>query len=120
MIDPRALQQHFRKVYEKQQPLNTKPDIPRVLITEPLTAIKAITIPIDPIIDTSNLQKELLEVTHAQTTLKQSLSQTSQIEPITLTAPVTVATTTMKINEQGEEKINDDYDPYSYYSSPKF
>lgn len=120
MIDPRALQQHFRKVHEKQLPQNPEPSVPRIAITEPLTAVKAITIPVEPIIDTSELQKELLEVTQALTTLKQSLTQTPQIEvePITITVPVSVTTTTIEINDQ--EEINDDYDPYGYYSGPKF
>lgn len=149
MIDPRALQQHFRRVHEKQQPQQPKPTIPRVPDPISLTAIQPVIIsePIQPKVDTSELQKELLEVTQALTTLKQSLTQTPQIEPVTNTVPVsviteikqeTIKTETLDIPvikkeseqiEQGDpygystpeqNKELEEYNPYGYYSGPKF
>lgn len=147
MIDPRALQQHFKKVHQKQEaPRNL---IPRITETKPLTSIQPIQIPteelipvIQPIIDTSMLQEELKEVTEALVTLKQSLSETSievsKIEPITITTPVsviveekpiTVKSDSVPIKEEEnlygyspipERPESDDYNPYGYYFGPKF
>lgn len=145
MIDPRALQQHFRRVHENKQP--QKNTVPRIPDTKPLTAIQTIIVPaetkndITPTIDTSDLQKELLEVTQALTTLKQSLTQTPQIEPVTLTVPVSVTTVITEIKEEPKKETvipvveketpygysplkneddNNEYNPYGYYSRPLF
>lgn len=133
MIDPRALQQHFRKIHEKQLPRAVEPSIPRILDSAPLTAIQPVII--EQKIDTSKLQEELLEVTQALTTLKQSLSQTPIIEPITVTVPVSVATIVNEPelkkepedkNPYGysapklEDKDIEEYNPYGYYSGPRF
>jgi hypothetical protein len=96
MIDPRALQQHFKKVNQRIEP--KKALIPRISEIKPLTAIQTISVPesikepetIQPVIDTSQLQEELREVTQALATLKQSLSEASKIEPVTITVPVSV------------------------------
>jgi hypothetical protein len=107
MIDPRALQQHFKKVNQRQEPKQIP--VPRVPDVKPLTTVQAISIippvpaveptkepeVIQPTIDTSLLQEELKEVTQALTTLKQSLSEVSKIEipkiePVTITVPVSV------------------------------
>lgn len=143
VIDSRALQQHFNKVRQREQP--PKQIAPRISDLKPLTAVQVIVPvqepqqiiePIQPIVDTSELQKELLEVTQAHTTLKQSLTQTPQIEPVTITVPVSVATIVTEIKETKEEPIEeespygysvlekqsetDDYNPYGYYSGPLF
>lgn len=159
MIDPRALQQHFNKVRQREQP--QKQLVPRVPDLKPLTAVQAIPViepvvlepmqpaVIEPIVlpsvDTSELQKELLEVTQALTTLKQALTQTPQIEPVTITVPVSVATIVTEVKEVEEELIikkpepkpveeenpygystpksqddKEEYNPYGYYSGPLF
>lgn len=156
MIDPRALQQHFNKVRQREQP--QKQPVPRVPNPKPLTAVQAIPV-IEPVVlesvqppviepvvlpsvDTSELQKELLEVTQALTTLKQALTQTPQIEPVTITVPVSVATIVTEVKEEpvikkpepklveeenpygySTPKSQDDreeYNPYGYYSGPLF
>lgn len=147
MIDPRALQQHFKRVHEKQKPQKPSFSVARVPEPVSLTAIQPVSIPepIQPKVDTSELQKELLEVTQALTTLKQCLTQTPQIEPVTITVPVSVVTEikqenikteTASIqqpkNEPQEEETPygytnpktdrelEEYNPYGYYSGPKF
>lgn len=142
MIDPRALQQHFRKVQQNQQP--PRPSVPRVPDVKPLTAIEPIVIPepepvkepevIQPIIDTSKLQEELKEVTQALSTLKQSLSEASKIEvpkiePVTVTVPVSVVVEEKPVfvepkivveepKEIKKEKLKEEDNPYGY-SVPK-
>ena len=145
MIDPRALQQHFRRVNENKQP--QKNTVPRIPDPKPLTSIQTVIVPtetkidVSPTIDTSDLQKELLEVTQALTTLKQSLTQTPQIEPVTLTVPVSVTTIITEIKEEPKKETsapviekenpygysslkneddNNEYNPYGYYSRPLF
>lgn len=151
MIDPRALQQHFNKVRQRERP--QKQIIPRVPEPEPLTAVRAIPVVepiileqthpqiIEPIVDTTELQKELLEVTQALTTLKQSLTQTPQIDPVTITVPISVTTAITEIKDEQKvssqrdttedenpygysipdiRKDSDTYNPYGYYSGPKF
>jgi len=156
VIDPRALQQHFRKVQLRQEPKHIP--VPRIPDPKPLTAIEAIQIPevikepeiIQPTIDTSQLQEELKEVTQALTTLKQSLSETSMIEipklnPVTITVPVSVIVEEKpaifeskpietkeikpkikKVDENPygfsipENRDTEEYNPYGYYSGPRF
>lgn len=131
MIHPKALQQHFKKIQERQMPL--KPLIPNTVEATPLTSIQAINISEPTLlkVDTSELQKELLEVTQALTTLKQTLTQTPQIEPETVTVPVSVTINEPKnISKNIEDtpygysklKIENkqDYNPYGYYSGPLF
>ena len=152
MIDPRALQQHFKKVQQRQEP--PRPSVPRIPDPKPLTCIEPVLVPvpakepeiIQPTIDTSQLQEELKEVTQALTTLKQSLSEASKIEPVTVTVPVSVVIeekpiiieTTSNVKEtkplikKEEPEENpygysipkksdiEEYNPYGYYSGPKF
>lgn len=131
MIDPRALQQHFRKVQQQQIP--QKQTVPRIPDLTPLTAVQAIPIlePIQPTIDTSKLQEELLGVTQALTTLKQTLSPNPVIDTTTAIAPLSVNPVVHEVYEVAKietntEKTDDtntvknDYDPYGYYSGPLF
>lgn len=124
MIDPRALQQHFKNVNQRQPP--SENIIPRVPDLRPLTGIESISV-IQTVVDTSKLQEELKEATEALITLKQSLSEVSKFEPVTITVPVTVAveqpvpvTSNTVINKQSEVVEEEDYNPYGYYSGPKF
>ncbi len=48
MIDPRALQQHFKQIREKELPPVI--DVPRVPDTEPLTGVKAIPEPKEEVV----------------------------------------------------------------------
>lgn len=126
MIDPKALHAHFKNVNQRHKPPEDL--IPRVPDIKPLTGIEPITITpeeskpqiIQPIIDTTKLQEELKEVTEALATLKQSLSEAAKIE--TVTVPVTVAieqTIPVQVSEPVEEP-EEEYNPYGYYSGPKF
>jgi len=147
MIDPRALQQHFKKVNQKIEP--KKVPVPRVPEPTPLISIQAIPVPepvkkpeiIKPTVDTFLLQEELKEVTQALATLKQSLSEVSKIEPVTVTVPVSVVIkeepviTEVKpivVEEVKKEedtpygysipkkRESEEYNPYGYYSGPMF
>lgn len=133
MIDPRALQQHFKKVHQRQVPKQQM--VPQITNTLVLTSLQTIIQPepIHPKVDTSELQKEILEITQAFTTFKQSLTQIPQIE--TITVPVSVTTVVTEIKEQTQEKDenspygysilkqnsnSEEYNPYGYYSGPTF
>lgn len=113
MIDPRALQQHFRKVHQQTQP--KKQDIPRIQETVPLTAFQAINMPAEQKssdIVTEQIQEQVKESVNLIINMpapidcifiddiEEEIEQTSVVEV--------------------KEKIEDDYDPYGYYSGPRF
>ena len=95
MIDPRALQQHFKNVNQRQLPPENI--VPRVSFSKTLTSIEPIPFNIEPAQTEIALSSEILE--------------TSTIETFTS------ITSTIDIEQQ---KIEDDYNPYEYYSGPKF
>lgn len=110
MIDPRVLQQHFQKVQQREIPAT--PAVPRITNTIPLTTIQAI--PTETIIEELPIIEELLPietVTETQTVNKEP----EVIEPL-------VIEEILPSKEQLPEiiKNNDNYDPYGYYSGPKF
>ena len=107
MIDPRILQQHFQKVQEREMP--PKPEIPRIPDPEPLTAIQAIPTP-EPVIEQ---EVELSPVPELEVEEK---------EPINLIVNVPPPIDSLIVDEIEDEPSEDytTYDPYGYYSSPKF
>jgi hypothetical protein len=102
MIDPRALQQHFRKVQQSERP--SKIEVPRVPDLEPLTAIQAIPEPV--------LEQE--EVPVPASDIFDSLKEEVR-EEINLIIDVPPPIPPIVINEI-EEESKDVYDPYGYYS----
>lgn len=104
MIDPKVLQQHFQKVHQKK--ILPKPEIPRTVNTIPLTTIQAI--PVEPVIEELPIIEPVTEVQIVNT-------QPEIIEPL-------VIEELLPQKEQSPEVIenNDEYDPYGYYSGPKF
>jgi hypothetical protein len=99
MIDPRALQQHFRKVQQNEKP--PKIDVPRVPDIEPLTAVQAIPEPV--------LEQEELPILNSDVF-------SSLKEEINLVIDVPSSPLPILINVTEEDK-EDSYDPYGYYSS---
>jgi hypothetical protein len=89
MIDPKALQQHFRKVQQTEKP--PKIDVPRVPDVEPLTAVQAIPEPV--------IEQETFHIPGSSVfdTLKEEVKEEEVIQ---------------EVNKE------DSYDPYGYYSSP--
>lgn len=106
MIDPKALQQHFRKIYQTQE--LPKQDIPRVVETTPLTSIQPIHV------EAENNNEDILNT---------NLDEVVPIkEEIVLTVNAQTLSEEININEieeQEESSKTDDYDPYGYYSSRK-
>lgn len=131
MIDPRALQQHFNKVRQKEQP--QRQTVPRVPDPVPLTAFQAIPISIENVV-----QKEKEEAVTTPV-----INKETKIEPkkeiVNLLINVPALADKIIINDFEEEVIEtknknittqtqnlestrtiEDYDPYGYYSGPKF
>jgi hypothetical protein len=108
MIDPRALQQHFRKVQQSERPL--KIDVPRVPDIEPLTAVQAI--------PESILEQEEVSIP----TPNDIFDSLKEEVNLVIDAPAPIPP--IVINEIEEElvgEVNKEnvYDPYSYYSGPQ-
>jgi len=127
MIDPRLLQQHFKRVHINEQPL--KPEIPRVPDIEPLTAARAIPIPVveEKILMPAIEQKNFpiippIQVIQAipQVKQKESTAAIIETEPCVETATIKgIETPSCEALVQEPEQSNDDtYDPYGYYSGP--
>lgn len=121
MIDPKALQQHFRKVQQNEKPFKLK--VSRIPDLAPLTAVQAISIPVEeklPIPEIILKQKEV--IIPAQTKLKEV--EPEQIkEPVNLVInadPPIDAIIINEIEEDVEPKKDDVYDPYGYYSGPQY
>jgi hypothetical protein len=126
VIDPRALQQHFRKVQQRQEP--KQPSVPRVPDSKPLTAIEAIFIP-EPIIEQQELPASLPEPIKLIIDVPPPIGDLiiDEIEEV----PIEVEETKKELeiekskieNPYGYSELNDkedDYDPYGYYSGPRF
>jgi len=131
VIDPRALQQHFQKVHQKERP--SKPEVPRVPDPVPLTAVQAISIPTSPI------EHSFIPPIQTQESLP-AIKEEAKIEPpkelINLVIDVPPPIDRIIINDveeviETEEDSNldqttevsktiEEYDPYGYYSGPKF
>ena len=122
MIDPRVLQQHFKKVHQKEQPL--KQDVPRVPDLAPLTAVQAIFVPSEPV----DLIEQEIPITDFEKTAE--LSQEKETVNLVINVPPSIGK--IVINDF-EEEVEDnpygytnskqqveDYDPYGYYPGPKF
>ena len=130
MIDPRALQQHFKKVHQRQEP--KKVPIPRIPDLKPLTAIEAILVP-EPIIKQENLP--------VQSPSKEPINLTIEFPPpigdliideeeeVFLEAEDSGPKEVLEVERpkienpygySGSSGEENDYDPYSYYSGPKF
>jgi len=112
MIDPRALQQHFRKVQQNEKP--PKIDVPRVPDLEPLTAVQAIPEPV--------IEQE--EVSIPASDIFDSLKEEVK-EEINLVIDAPAPIPPIVINEIEEEELVEEeskeenvYDPYGYYSGP--
>ena len=108
MIDPRALQQHFNKVRQKEKP--PAPAIPRV--PDPIPLATGHVVPIsEPILETTTeepeMQEEVIEV-----------PQEIQIEPIIAPIPKIQELAPVIEDEPVIKEESDVYDPYSYYSGP--
>jgi hypothetical protein len=105
MIDPRALQEHFRKVQQNERP--PKIDVPRVPDTKPLTAVQAIS---EPVI---KQEQKPIPAPDIFDSLKEEVSSVIDTSPFT------------SINEVEEELVEEKskeenvYDPYGYYSGPQ-
>jgi hypothetical protein len=127
VIDPRALQQHFRKVQQRQEP--TRPSVPRVPDSKPLTAIEAIPIP-EPIIEQQELPVLLTEPIKLVIDVPPPIGdliidEVEEEEPIKVEeVKKELKTEKPKIeNPYGYSESSDkedDYDPYGYYSGPRF
>lgn len=105
MIDPRALQQHFNKV-QKQQP-QQKQLIPQVTLSEPLTTMQAVAV----IVEEPNIVPIKAKLPKIKTEpLKEKIDLIINEPP-----PIDK----IVINET-EEKTIEEYDPYGYYTGPKF
>jgi hypothetical protein len=106
MIDPRALQQHFRQVQQNERP--QKIDVPRVPDLKPLTAVLAIPEPIIEQNELPNLSPDIFE------SLKEEINLVIDVPP----SPTIVINVVEEDKELVEVKNKEDsYDPYGYYSS---
>jgi len=108
MIDPRALQQHFNNVRQKEQPPAKL--IPRV--PDPISLVAGHVVPItEPILETEIEEPKVQEVIE--------VPQEVEIEP--LVAPIPEIKETPIVEDRPVAKEEPDvYDPYGYYSGPVF
>jgi hypothetical protein len=113
MIDPRALQQHFRKVQQSEIP--PKIEVPRVPDLEPLTAIQAIP---EPVIEQKQIPipaPDIFNSLKEETNLTVDLIDTT---PIVINDEIVKEEEKEKLIVPVKEDIDKDvYDPYGYYSS---
>lgn len=103
MIDPRALQQHFRKVHQRQEPKDTP--VPRIPDIKPLTAIEAITVQEDVLLST-------------QTAIEESMLTVNLV--IDIPPPIDKIIIDESEFEEELVKESNSYDPYEYYRSSNF
>lgn len=125
MIDPRALQQHFKKVHQKEIP--QKPDVPRIENTAPLTAFKAIDIPSDDNIhekiQTKIAIEEVIPVYQQNFTKEKVdliIDALPPIDKILINEIELEEAKDKNVTKVGDEPYEETYDPYGYYSGPKF
>ena len=147
MIDPRALQQHFKGVQQRQEPKRIP--VPRVPDPKPLTAIEAISVPepiieqveeivpaskvepIGPIIDTSPIIEEIENLVIEE--IEELVKEEPKEEPVIIKEPEPEEVLETKETKEKVDPITEnpygysipkekeeDYDPYGYYSGPKF
>ena len=144
MIDPRALQQHFRGVQQRQEPKRVL--VPRVPDPKPLTAIEAISVP-EPIIEQVEeiIPSPKVEPTDLVINTSPIIEEIENLvieeieepkeEPVIMKEPEPVPEEVLEV-EEIKEKVElktenpygysapkdreEDYDPYGYYSGPKF
>ena len=149
MIDPRALQQHFRGVQQRQEPKRVP--VPRVPDPKPLTAIEAIPVPepiieqveeiipapkvepTDLVIDTPPIIEEIENLVIEE--IEELVIEEPKEEPVVIEEPEPVPKEVLEIKETKEKaepktenpygysapkEKEEDYDPYGYYSGPKF
>ncbi len=107
MIDPRALQQHFRQVQQNERP--QKIDVLRVPDLEPLTAVLAIP---EPIIEQNELPNSNPDIFES---LKEEINLVIDVPPPPPPIVINVVEEDKELVEV--ENKEDSYDPYGYYSS---
>ncbi len=132
MIDPRALQQHFKRVQQRQEPKSVP--VPRIPDPKPLTAIEAILIP-EPVVE----QKEIPVIEPIVLEEPKVIEEPKQEVHLVINVPPPIGNLVIEeleeeVLEQEEIKPKneplygysiskdkeEDYDPYGYYSGPKF
>ncbi len=139
MIDPRALQQHFKGIQQRQE--RKRVPVPRVPDPKPLTAIEAISVP-ELIIEQEeeiipSLKREpinlVIDVPPPIGDL--IVDEIEAEEPVIEKNPELESEKVLEVKETKEkaepitenpygystpEDREEDYDPYGYYSGPKF
>ena len=130
MIDPRVLQQHFKKVQQRQEP--KKVSVPQITDLKPLTAIEAIPVS-ELIIEQEDLPKSAPNKESIIIDVSPPIGDLviNEIEKIKDTEPEEV----LEVKETREKaepitenpygyiapkEREEDYDPYGYYSGPRF
>lgn len=114
MIDPRALQQHFKNVHQRKTP--AKPVIPRIPDPLPLTSVQAvpalIETPPEQKVEEVILKPIIAEIPKIKSFKKEEIDlvidEIEEIEP------------EIETTETENIKTIEDYDPYGYYSGPRF
>lgn len=118
MIDPRALQQHFKKF--QKAPTTTKQPIPQITLNEPLTTMQAVTVLIEE--DVIEQPKELV-ITPIKAEIPKLKNPKQKID-LVIDAPPPIDDIFINEIEEPKEilkaKTIEEYDPYGYYSGPKF
>ena len=136
MIDPRALQQHFRKVQQRQEPKSVP--VPRIPDPKPLTAIEAIVIP-EPVVEQKEvpiIEPVVLEIPKVIEEPKQEVHLVIDILPpigdLIINEIEEEVLEVEETKEKAEPKTDnpygystlkereENYDPYGYYSGPQF
>ncbi len=138
MIDPRALQQHFKKVQQRQEP--SRVSVPRIPDPKPLTAIEVILVP-EPIVE----EKEIPVIEPIVLEVPKVIKEPKQEVHLVIDVPPPIGDLVIDEIEEPEEVLEqeenvekaelktenpygysaskereEDYDPYGYYSGPKF
>jgi hypothetical protein len=133
VIDPRALQQHFKKIHQRQEP--DESFIPRISNSKPLTAIKAVQV-LEPIIEQEELTSQVAIPVNLVIDVPPPIgdlfiNEIEEEEPIKNKEQKEVLEVEKKKekietrleNPYGystQNDIKDDYNPYEYYSGPRF
>lgn len=137
MIDPRALQQHFRKVQQRQEPKQVP--VPRISYPKPLTAIEAIPVP-EPIIEQEDLSdptpnKEpinlvievpppigdlVVDEIEEGDFLETEDPKPEEVLEVEETKEKAEPKTENPYGYSALKQREEDYDPYGYYSGPRF
>ena len=129
MIDPRALQQHFRNVHQKERP--QKQDVPRVPDPVPLTAVQAIPVPVieaqeEVVLPSPLVTNETITAKPEKEIVDLLINFPPPIDKIIINEIEEEIVETEKedneatIQDYKTNKTIEEYDPYGYYSGPKF